>query len=89
MQMAGSVSVKSEFAEWLAISQSELGFSVAMVRASFEKSIRLNPSSERVQRNSTAFEAANRPPPASSYEIRSAVAVRDSSLAERRYEVAA
>ena len=89
MEMAGSGSVKSELAEWLAISQSELAFPVEMVRASFENSIRLDPSNERARRNLAAFEAANRPVPARVYETRSAAAVRASGLAERRYAMAA
>jgi tetratricopeptide (TPR) repeat protein len=89
MDMAGSGAVKSELAEWLAISQSELGFPVEMVRASFENSIRLDPSNERARRNLVAFETANRPVPARVYETRSAVAVRDTGLAERRYAMAA
>ncbi len=89
MEMAGSGAVKSELAEWLAISQSELGFPVEMVRASFENSIHLDPSNERARRNLAAFETASRPVPVRVYETRSAVAVRVSGLAERRYAMAA
>ena len=89
METAGSGSVKSELVEWLAISQSELGFPVEMVRASFENSLRLDPSNECARRNLAAFEAANRPAPARVYETRSAAAVRASGLAERRYAMAA
>jgi tetratricopeptide (TPR) repeat protein len=89
MEMAGSGAAKSELAEWLAISQSELGFPVEMVRASFENSIRLDPSNGRARRNLAAFEAASRPVPARVYETRSAAAVRASGLAERRYAMAA
>jgi tetratricopeptide (TPR) repeat protein len=87
-EMPGSAAVKSELAEWLAISESELAFPVEMVRASFENALRLDPSNERARRNLAAFEAAFRPP-AREYETRSAALVRASGLAERRYAAAA
>jgi tetratricopeptide (TPR) repeat protein len=89
LEMAGSAAVKSELAEWLAISQSELGFPAEIVRASFENSIRLDPSNERARRNLAAFEAAIRPARTRVYETRSAATVRISGLAERRYALAA
>jgi tetratricopeptide (TPR) repeat protein len=88
MEMPGSAAVKSELAEWLAISESELAFPVEIVRASFENALRLDPSNERARRNLAAFEAALRPP-ARVYETRSAASVRASGLAERRYAIAA
>jgi tetratricopeptide (TPR) repeat protein len=88
MEMPGSAAVKSELAEWLAISESELAFPVEIVRASFENALRLDPSNERARRNLAAFEAALRPP-ARVYETRSAASVRASGLAERRYAEAA
>ena len=45
-EMPGSAAVKSEVAEWLAISESELAFPAEIVRASFENSLRLDPSNE-------------------------------------------
>jgi tetratricopeptide (TPR) repeat protein len=84
LDMPGSATVKSELAEWMAIAQSELGFPVEVVRASFENSIRLDPSNERARRNLAAFETATRPVPASTWETRSTSAIRASGLAERR-----
>jgi tetratricopeptide (TPR) repeat protein len=89
LEMPGSAAVRSELAEWLAISESELAFPVEIVRASFENSLRLDPSNERARRNLAAFEAALRPVPARVYETRSAAAVRAAGLAERRYAMAA
>jgi tetratricopeptide (TPR) repeat protein len=89
LEMPVSVAVRSELAEWLAISESELSFPVEIVRASFESSIRLDPSNERARRNLATFEAALRSVPARVYETRSAAAVRASGLAERRYTIAA
>jgi tetratricopeptide (TPR) repeat protein len=89
LEMPGSATVKSELAEWLAISESELSFPVEIVRTSFETSLRLDSSNERARRNLAAFEAALRPVPASVYETRSAAAVRASGLTERRYAMAA
>ncbi len=86
--MPGSAAVKSELSEWIAISQSELGFPTEMVRASFENAIRLDPSNERARRNFAAFEAAARPT-IRAWETRSPTAVRLSGLAERRYKMAA
>jgi hypothetical protein len=84
LDMPGSATVKSELAEWMAIAQSELGFPVEVVRASFENSIRLDPSNERARRNLAAFETATRPVPARTWETRSTSAIRASGLAERR-----
>jgi tetratricopeptide (TPR) repeat protein len=89
LEMPGSAAVRSELAEWLAISESELAFPVEIVRASFENSLRLDPFNERARRNLAAFEAALRPLPARLYETRSAAAVRASGLTERRYAMAA
>ena len=49
--MPGSAAVKSELAEWLAISESELAFPVEIVRASFENAVRLDPSNERTTKS--------------------------------------
>jgi tetratricopeptide (TPR) repeat protein len=88
LNMPGSAAVKSELSEWMAIAQSELGFPIEMVRASFENAIRLDPSNERAGRNLAAFEAAVRPT-MKTWETRSSAAVRLSGLAERRYAMAA
>src|SRR4051812_23789023 len=88
-RMPATDAVKSELAEWTAISQSELGFPVEMIRASFENSIRLDPSNDRARRNLAAFEEAVRPAHRRTWQMRSEVAVRASGLAERRYSRAA
>ena len=88
MEMPGSAAVKSELAEWLAISESELAFPVEIVRSSFENALGLDPSNERARRNLAAFEAALRPRAARVYETRSAASVRASGLAERRSSMA-
>jgi tetratricopeptide (TPR) repeat protein len=79
MGMAGSDAVKSELAEWLAISESSLGFPAEIVRSSFEKAIRLDPSNDRARGNLAAFEAASR-----AYKTRTAAEVRASGQTERR-----
>jgi hypothetical protein len=73
----------------MAIAQAELGFPADMVRVSFENAIRLDPSNERANRNLAAFEAANKPMTGKNWETRTAGAVRMSSLAERRFAMAA
>lgn len=89
LEMAGSPAVQSELAEWLAIARSELGFPAEMVRESFDDAIRRDPSNERARRNLAAFEAALSTTHRKAYETRSAMAVRASGLAERRYAMAA
>jgi tetratricopeptide (TPR) repeat protein len=89
LDMTGSPAVMSEVSEWMAIAEAELGFPAEMVRASFDKAIRLDPSNERAKRNLAAFEAANKPITVKIWETRSAGAVRTSGLAERRFAMAA
>lgn len=89
LEMRGSDAVNSELAEWRAISQSELGFPVDIVRGSFDASIRYDPSNDRARRNLAAFEAATRPIQVGLYETRTRVAVRASGLSERRLKRAA
>jgi tetratricopeptide (TPR) repeat protein len=89
LEMQGSDAIKSEMAEWLAISQSELGYPAEIIRESFDRSIRFDPTNERARRNLAAFEAAGRPIPASAYETRVRSAIRVSGLAERRIRPAA
>ena len=86
LSMDGSTAVKSEFYEWMAISEAELGFPPEMVRASFENAIRLDLSNVRAKRNLARFDAANKPYTSKNWETRTAGAVRTSSLAERRSE---
>jgi hypothetical protein len=87
--MEGSDAIKSELAEWLAIAQSELGYPTEIVRESFDRAIRSDPTHERARRNLSAFEAAARPIPAGSYETRHRSAIRISGLSERRSRPAA
>ncbi|MGA7499165.1 MAG: hypothetical protein WBX00_20740 [Isosphaeraceae bacterium] len=89
LEKGGSDAVNSELAEWLAISQSELGFPLDMVRGSFDASVRFDPSNERARRNLAAFEAATRPIRAGLYETRTRAAVRASGLSARRLKRAA
>jgi tetratricopeptide (TPR) repeat protein len=89
LSMNGSAAVMSEVSEWMAIAQANLGFPAEMVRASFDNAIRLDPANQRARRNLAAFEAANKPITMKNWETRSARAIRTSSLAERRFAVAA
>jgi tetratricopeptide (TPR) repeat protein len=85
-RMPASDSIKSELAEWSAISQSELGFPVEMVRAAFERSLRLDASNERARQNLAAFEEAVQSARHKEWQMRSESAVRTSGLSVRRYE---
>jgi tetratricopeptide (TPR) repeat protein len=89
LEMEGPDTIKSELAEWLAISQSELGYPAEVVRESFDLSIRFDPTNERARRNLATFEAADRPIPANAYETRDRSAIRVSGLSERRFRPAA
>ncbi|MHC5539475.1 hypothetical protein ACYOEI_14755 [Singulisphaera rosea] len=77
-------SVRSELAEWKAISQAEVGFPIDMVRASFEEALRLDPSNDRARRNLLLLEAAVHPNQPRAWETRRATAVRTSGIAVRR-----
>lgn len=83
-QLPAPDSVRSELAEWKAISQAELDFPVDMVRASFEEALRLDPSNDRARRNLSLFEAAVSTAQPRSWETRRATAVRTSGIAVRR-----
>ena len=87
--MKGSEALKSELAEWLAISQSELGYPAEVVRQSFDRSIRFDPTNERARRNLASFEAVARPIPASASRRADKAAIRISGLSERRSRPAA
>jgi tetratricopeptide (TPR) repeat protein len=84
-----SAAIHSELAEWTAVAQAELGFPPDSVRASLEKAIRLDPSNDRARRNLDQFETARRSAHATSWETRSATAVRTSGQAERQFAMAA
>jgi tetratricopeptide (TPR) repeat protein len=88
-QMEASDAVKSELADWLAISQAELGFPLELVRAAFDKAIQLNPANERARRNLSAFESAIRPAFPQGWDTQSEAALRAFGLAEWRYSLAA
>jgi tetratricopeptide (TPR) repeat protein len=85
-RMPASDAVKSELAEWAAISQAELGFPAEMVRGAFEHSIRLDPSNDRARRNLAIFEKAARPPRSEVWERRREAAVRALGMAAHQHE---
>jgi tetratricopeptide (TPR) repeat protein len=89
MQQDTPPSFQSELAEWTAIAQAELGKPPDIVRASFERALRLDPSNDRARRNLARFDAALASAHRVAWEARSAAAVRASGQAERRYAVAA
>jgi hypothetical protein len=60
-----------------------------IVRESFDRAIRSNPTNERARRNLSAFEAAARAIPTGPYEIRDRSAIRISGRSERRSRPAA
>jgi tetratricopeptide (TPR) repeat protein len=82
-------SMMGELAEWTAICQAELGFPSGFVEASFETSIRLNPSNDRARRNLAAFEEAMRPPLTRRWETPTAAVVRASGMSARQFVPAA
>jgi hypothetical protein len=88
-QLPASVAVRSELAEWVAISQAEQGFPAEKVRASFEIAIRLDPGNEWARRNLAAYEAALVLPDKSKWQMRSEAALRAAAQVERQYPVAA
>jgi len=90
--LSGIDTAKSQFEEWRAIAQAELGFPPEAVRAAFESAVRLDPSNELAKRNHDAFEASLRVPrthPHPTWEQKSEAAVRQFGLAEHRYSFAA
>jgi hypothetical protein len=89
VNMDPSTGLESELLEWIGIAQAGLGFAAELVRGSFEKAIRLDPSNERAKRNLMIFEAANEPLGVQYWETRTASALRTSSLAERPLPLAA
>jgi hypothetical protein len=92
LRMHGSDSAKSQLEEWRAIAQAELGFPPEAVRAAFEAAVRLDPANELAKRNWDAFEASPSRAdtrPRAKWEQKSAAAIRQFGLAERRYALAA
>ena len=88
-QRADSDSVKSELAEWSAISKAELGFPPDLVRATFEDAIRLDPSNDRARRSLATFNEAVRPTHRRQWPWRSAADVRRSGFSAWRFLPAA
>jgi tetratricopeptide (TPR) repeat protein len=86
ISLGGSAAVMSEVFEWMTIAEAQLGFPADMVRRSFDKAMRRDPSNERAKRNLAAFETATGAIP---WETRTLTALRTSGLAERRHAVAA
>ena len=68
--------VKSELAEWSAISMAELGYAAEAVREAFAKSMRLDPSNSRAARNFAAFEEVGGAIGAKVWEVRPESEVR-------------
>jgi hypothetical protein len=89
LEREGSDAIQSELAEWLAIAQSGLGYPAELVRESFDRAIRSDPTNERARRNLSAYEAAAQPIPAGSDQIRDRSAIRISGRSERRSRPAA
>ena len=88
LEMDGSDAVKSELAEWLAISQSELEYPEEMVQGVVRPFHPPRPFETAGASNLAAFEAAARPIPASIYEIRDRSAIRVSGMSEGRFRPA-
>jgi len=92
LKVRGSDAVKSELEEWRAIAQAELGFPSDTVRAAFEAAVRLDASNELARRNHVFFEASLKAPSTRlqmKWEQKTAAAIRQFGLAERRFGVAA
>jgi tetratricopeptide (TPR) repeat protein len=56
LEFPASDEVRANLNEWLAISESELGFPAERIRAKFEAALRLAPDSNRIRGNLLAFE---------------------------------
>ncbi len=89
LAMEASSAVHSQLSEWLAISEAELGFPRAMVRATFEQSLRLDSSNEMARRNHETFEQAFTRSAPIKWDKRLESTVRVFGQAERRALLAA
>jgi tetratricopeptide (TPR) repeat protein len=58
MELPASDEVRANLNEWLAISETELGFPLELIRSAFEEAIRLAPGVDRIRRNLEEFESA-------------------------------
>ena len=88
LRTGGTDTAKSRLEEWKAIAQAELGFPQNLVMAGFEAAVRLDPFNEYATRNRDAF-AASKPASRSVWAQKSATAVRQFGIAERRGELMA
>lgn len=92
LRTTASDTAKSKLEEWKAIAQDELRFPQDLVMVAFEAAVRLDPSNEYAARNRDAFEAsrrATRTGPRSAWVQKTAAAVRQFGIAERRGELVA
>ena len=84
----GSAAVKSEIQEWEAIAQAALEYSPGSIEQAFETGdshrLRERPREEKPEEG----QGRPRKPPADYFEVRTEAALRNSGIAERRYEMA-
>jgi tetratricopeptide (TPR) repeat protein len=78
LQSPASKRVQGELYEFLAISQTSLGYPEPVIRRAFENSIRVDPSNDRARRNLETFETAvtSRAPQPKNWESRSKSSLR-------------
>ncbi len=92
LRATASDTAKSKLEEWKAIAQGELAFPQDLVLAGFEAAVRLDPTNEYAARNRDIFTASLRMSRAgrrSAWAQKSATAVRQFGIAERRGELLA
>ena len=92
LRATGSDTAKSQLEEWKAIAQGELNFPHDLVLAAFEAAVRLDPSNDYAARNRDVFTTSLRTPRAGRRSVwaqKSAVAVRQFGIVERRGELLA
>jgi hypothetical protein len=58
LEFPASEEVQANLNEWLAISETELGFPPELIRSAFEEAIRLAPDIDRIRQNLEEFEKA-------------------------------
>lgn len=88
LRATGSDTAKSQLEEWKAIAEGELNFPHDLVLAAFEAAVRLDPSNDYAARNRDAFTASRRAA-RTVWAQKSATAVRQFGIAERRGELLA
>ena len=92
LRTTASDTANSQLEEWKAIAQGELDFPPDLVLAGFEAAVRFDPSNEYAARNRDIFTASLRMSRAgrhSAWSQKSATAVRQFGIAERRGELLA